>query len=39
MKHRIFAFVLMVCVIAMPFVVAVAVTGDLVLDFVFFYRC
>ena len=37
MKHRIFAFVLMVCVIAMPFVVAVAVTGDLVLDFVFFY--
>ena len=37
MKHRIFAFVLMVCVIAMPFVVAVAVTSDLVLDFVFFY--
>lgn len=37
MKDRIFAFVLMVCVIAMPFVVAVAVTGDLVLDFVFFY--
>lgn len=37
MKDRIFAFVLMACVIAMPFVVAVAVTGDLVLDFVFFY--
>ena len=37
MKDRILAFVLMVCVIAMPFVVAVAVTGDLVLDFVFFY--
>lgn len=37
MKDRLFAFALMVCVIAMPFVVAVAVTGDLVLDFVFFY--
>lgn len=37
MKDRIFAFVLMVGVIALPFVVAVAVTGDVVLDFVFFY--